>query len=352
MKLLYVINRSTDGGLVTTTRSRIHAFKERGVIAEVAFLSGGDGANMFKDITHYYLEGVEHFQQIIRDGHYDCIIFVYYLDYRKFVPNDYKGKVIYELRGWSHGVVRQLLRKNVNKSVDGVVCIANYIEPLVREFFGDEIPVFVDGNTVDPLFQYVPNAMRNCDILTKVAFDLPIIAFVGRVENQKNWQEFIEICKQVSEKFPIYVWILTNPNTSNSLHLLLQKCSEYRLNARVFHVPNAEMPDVYSSIADSGGCVLSTSIREGLGNSILEPMACLCPVVSSDKPGKNEIIYHGHNGMLYPLGEIEEASHLIDKIVHDRPLRDKLIKNGQMTIRHRYNSKLYVERYLDIIEEI
>ena len=352
MKILYVINRSTDGGLVSTTRSRIHAFKKRGVLAEVAFLSRGDGANMFKEITHYYIESIKHFQQIIVQGYYDCIIFVYSLDYRKYVPDDYKGKIIYELRGWSPGVVKQLQKKNINKSVDGVVCIANYIKPLVKKYFSDSIPIFIDGNTVNPIFRYVPLSKRSWAPLSKINIRDPVIAFVGRVENQKNWREFIEICNKVTKQIPIEVWIITNPKTSNSFHQMLPRCSDYRLKARVFHVFNDQMPDVYSSIADSGGCVLSTSIREGLGNSILEPMACLCPVVSSDKPGKNEIIFHGHNGMLYPLGSIEEAANLVEKVIKDSQLRKGLIQNARATIKDRYNQNLYVERYIDIIEEI
>lgn len=351
MKILYVINRSTDGGLVTTTRSRIQAFKKNGIEAEVAFLSRGDGADMFKEINHYYIMNIAHFQQMILKGNYHCIIFVYSLDYRKYVPNDYKGKIIYELRGWSSGVIRQLTKRNVNKSVDGIVCIANYIKPLVRKYFNNGIPIFVDGNTVNPIFQYVPNSERKKFKVEGQVKEKPIIAFVGRVEAQKNWKEFLKICKNLSLKMPIDIWFITNPKTSNSFNQMLHQCAVYRLNPSVYHVSNDKMPEVYSRIAGSGGCVLSTSIREGLGNSILEPMACLCPVVSSNKPGKNEIISHEQNGMLYQLGNIQQAATYIEKVCKDSSFRETLIKNGLATIQNHYNQDVYVKRYLNILAE-
>lgn len=351
MKILYVIQKSTDGGAVTTTRSRINAFRKRGIEAEVLFFSRGDGAKLFKGIPHYYVKGIDDFQKRITKGGYDCIIFVYALDYLKHMPGSYKGKKIYELRGWTNGSVTQVSKKDISKSVDALVCIAKYIKPLVRPYFRKDIPIFVDGNTVDPMFQYVKSSKRSWANAPKPAPNHSVIAFVGRVDHNKNWREFIKIFRILAKKHPIEAWFISNPS-SREIHDMHQECLKHQLKYKVVHVFNEHMPELYSIVADSGGCVLSTSLSEGLGNSILESMACQCPVVSSDKPGKNEIITHEHNGMLYKLRDINKGAGCVEKILKDPPFRQNIIQNALSTIQNDYNQDVYVDRYLNILSKI
>ncbi|QQK80837.1 glycosyltransferase family 4 protein [Salicibibacter cibi] len=352
MKILYVINKSTDGGVVSTTRSRINAFRKKGIEAEVFFLYRGDGAKMFENIRHYHSNRVKDFQERVTKGGYDCVIFVYSLNYLKHLPSSYKGKKVYELRGWTTGAEKQVSKKNISKSVDAIICIAHYIVPLVRPYFRKDIPIFVDGNTVDSLFYYVNDAKKVQKAALKPQKGHAVIAFVGRITTQKNWKEFIRIFRNISDEYQVEAWFVSNPKTSSDLQELHRICNNNHVNYKVFHVYNENMPEVYSTIADSGGCVLSTSIREGLGNSILEPMACQCPVVSSDKPGKNEIISHQSNGMLYELGNIKKGTGCVEKLLKDAPFRNTMIKNALSTIQRNYNQDVYVDRYLDIVTKI
>jgi hypothetical protein len=51
-----------------------------------------------------------------------------------------------------------------------------------------------------------------------------------------------------------------------------------------------EFPLFYSQIAASGGCLLGTSLYEGLPLTILEALACACPVVAMNSRGVNDIM--------------------------------------------------------------
>lgn len=199
VKILYVINQSSDGGSQTTTRNRINAFRSRGFEAEVFFTVRGDGAKMFREIDHYYIENTSHFQQMIEKGGYDCIIFVLSLDYLKYLPKNYKGKIIYEIRGWSNGVIKRLKKNNISKSVDAIVCIAKYLEPLVKPYLSEDVPIFIDGNTVDPMFHYLEASKRSWTKPPKPIEGHPVIAFVGRVEFTKNWREFVKIYRKLEK---------------------------------------------------------------------------------------------------------------------------------------------------------
>jgi len=67
-------------------------------------------------------------------------------------------------------------------------------------------------------------------------------------------------------------------------------------------VPRAAMPRFFREVAASGGCVVSTSSREGLPFALLEAQACGCPVIAPATRGVNECVDPAHGGVLYAPG--------------------------------------------------
>jgi len=63
------------------------------------------------------------------------------------------------------------------------------------------------------------------------------------------------------------------------------------------------------------------SRNEGLPNPLLEAMACGCAVVSTDCGGASDIITHGENGLIVPVGDAEAMTSAILELLRDEPLR-------------------------------
>ncbi len=89
-----------------------------------------------------------------------------------------------------------------------------------------------------------------------------------------------------------------------------------------------------------------------MGNAILEPMSCGLPVVSSDIPGKNEVIKHGFNGMLYKPGDINSGAYMVKEVLVNKELRRKMIRNGLKRINKHFVDAVYVKRYTTILSKI
>jgi glycosyltransferase involved in cell wall biosynthesis len=108
------------------------------------------------------------------------------------------------------------------------------------------------------------------------------------------------------------------------------------------------MPDVYRTIAASGGCVVSTASVEGLGLALLEAQACGCVVIAADVKGVNECVTPPH-GLLYPydLDPAALAALIADTLADKASMRAAQIVAAAY-VRDHFSIDRMTERYLAI----
>lgn len=71
-----------------------------------------------------------------------------------------------------------------------------------------------------------------------------------------------------------------------------------------------------------------TSESEGLSNTIMEYLSVGLPVVVSNVGGNPELITHGHNGLLYPMGDSSALAECLLQLAANRSLREKIAANA------------------------
>ena len=81
----------------------------------------------------------------------------------------------------------------------------------------------------------------------------------------------------------------------------------------------------------SSDIYLSTSLYEGLPISILEAMSIGLPIVASKVTGNVDTIKNDISGFFYRLGDIKQASFLIEKIMENKALKLQLSNNSFFT---------------------
>jgi hypothetical protein len=109
------------------------------------------------------------------------------------------------------------------------------------------------------------------------------------------------------------------------------------------------MPRLYREIAASGGCILSTSVREGLPLTLLEAQASGCTVVASDVQGNDECVSAEHGGLLYPAGMDGDA---VAELIRDALGDSRRLREWQRAAaayaRERFGLARMAEHYLRI----
>ena len=90
------------------------------------------------------------------------------------------------------------------------------------------------------------------------------------------------------------------------------------------------------------------SVYEGLGNAIIEALACGTPVVSTDCPyGPSEILQGGRFGALTPVGDAPAMAAAISEALNAAPDRAALMARGL-----NYTAERAAERFLEIVAEL
>jgi glycosyltransferase involved in cell wall biosynthesis len=70
---------------------------------------------------------------------------------------------------------------------------------------------------------------------------------------------------------------------------------------------------------------ISTSLAEGLANSVVEAVACKLPVVCFECEGMHEVIEQGVNGFIVPFGDVDG---MVEKIIHLATHPDERVRMG------------------------
>jgi glycosyltransferase involved in cell wall biosynthesis len=94
------------------------------------------------------------------------------------------------------------------------------------------------------------------------------------------------------------------------------------------------------------------SLSEALSNSLMEAMACGCPVIASDVGGNPELVRDEERGLLFEPGNVGALAEALHRLIEDPSLRNTLAGNGERFIRREFSRAASANRMAAIYEEL
>lgn len=179
--------------------------------------------------------------------------------------------------------------------------------------------------------------------------DKPVVLWVGRpYDVRKDAIGFTALASALMH-YDVDVWVVIACPTDYPFSL-----AEWLPdNVQVLqNLSQKEMSDVYRATAASGGCTVSTSISEGLSLSMLEAMACGCPVVAPAVGGITDFL-NGGNGCVYPRPiSASKLREIVLNLIADTIRRESIISEGLKTVAAQFTSAKMAERYVALYSEL
>jgi glycosyltransferase involved in cell wall biosynthesis len=150
----------------------------------------------------------------------------------------------------------------------------------------------------------------------------PVILGAGRLHPQKDFATLVRALAELRSRRPARLVILgarTDPEYALTLQALATELG-------VAH--DVEMPgfahNPFAFMSRAAVFVLS-SRYEGLGNVLIEALACGTPVVSTACPsGPAEVLDNGRFGPLVPVGDVAALARAIEDVLDDPPAAERL----------------------------
>ncbi|MBX4210687.1 glycosyltransferase family 4 protein [Candidatus Parcubacteria bacterium] len=96
---------------------------------------------------------------------------------------------------------------------------------------------------------------------------------------------------------------------------------------------------------------LSTSLYEGYGLTLIESLACGCPVVCSDVGIANDLLKNDWNAYICPVGATECFENHIDDLFKHSEKRELFKQHGYATLETMSTKETYLENYKRLIDE-
>lgn len=167
----------------------------------------------------------------------------------------------------------------------------------------------------------------------------PVFLTVGRLTEQKDFYTAINAFAMVRKKIPSRLIILGEGELRPQIEELI-----YTLDiAQDVHMAGF-VQNPYAYMSQAAAFILS-SRWEGLGNVLIEAMACGTPVISTDCPhGPKEILEDGKYGPLVPVGDANALANAMQKILETPIDRERLIERANY-----FSVQSAITQYLSVI---
>jgi glycosyltransferase involved in cell wall biosynthesis len=180
--------------------------------------------------------------------------------------------------------------------------------------------------------------------------DAFVLGTVGRLARIKRQDLLLDVFAQVSRQVSRAYLLLVGdgPERQN----LGAHAEALKLADRVVFCGWQDQPSSFLTAMD---CFLLTSESEGLPLALLEAWAAGVPVVTFSVGGLSQAVRHAENGLLSPLGNVDEMARQVVALAHDAPTARRIALSGQGEVRRRYaldiTAEAYQHRYRQIMTE-
>ena len=169
-----------------------------------------------------------------------------------------------------------------------------------------------------------------------------VILGCGGLTSRKGFSVLIRAFARVSQQRPCRLIILGDGELRGQVEELV---SELSLQEKVALPGWSDNP--FSAMSRAALFVLSSNY-EGLGNVLIEALACGCPCVSTDCPsGPAEILQDGKIGPLVPVGDHAALADAMLRTLNNPPDKQKLLDRAAF-----FSTENSVDRYEALIMRI
>ncbi len=179
--------------------------------------------------------------------------------------------------------------------------------------------------------------------------DIPLITLVGAVSAAKDPLTFAQAAARIAETRPDVHFLLAGVSADPELEARLRAfIEEHGLSGRLHLLGfRRDVPDLLAATT----VLVSTSVQETFGRTLIEAMALGKPVVATRCGGPEEVVADGETGFIVPPRDPEATAAAVLKLLSDPALAARMGAAGRKRVEHHFTAEAYTRRIEAVIEE-
>ncbi len=213
------------------------------------------------------------------------------------------------------------LEKRTYQISDRILPVSSYVRNnLIRDYGISPHRIEIIHNGVNTrIFHSIPGHERKKDM----------VLYVGRIYKGKGLEFLIDAMEQVVADHPEFRLAVAGDGVylKNIQAFIQNKTVRKHIDFLGWQNSGA-LNGLYN---EASVCVMP-SIVEGFGLTLLEAMACGCPVIATDSGGAVDIIRNDENGVLVTHGDTDKLAGSIIQLMTDTETRSRIVENGLNTV--------------------
>lgn len=206
----------------------------------------------------------------------------------------------------------------------------------------DEMPFYNSGN-----IEVIPNPAELDG--RKCALEKKAIISAGRISYQKNFEDLIEISKNINKEFPDWEIHIYGDDYLGNQAVLQKKINYCNLNSNVFFKGTSS--DLKKTFLDYSIYAM-TSNHETFPMVLLEAFSVGLPVVSYDCPtGPSRILTDEEDSFLVPYKNVDIFAEKLRYLMENENLRQRMGRKGIENIQ-RFDIEKVMHQWKDLFNSL
>ncbi len=174
------------------------------------------------------------------------------------------------------------------------------------------------------------------------------IVTVGRFVKQKDYETalytFMSLLDKCKKKDFVYNIVGYGPLEQEIRSLAESLKIDHKIRILI-------NPSDIGTVLRESDIFLSTSLFEGVSNSIMEAMIAGLPVVATDVGDNSYLVKNNYNGYLVPCKKFDVIAEKLALLSENAERRFEFGKNSQMIIENNFSKEKFIDKYLRIFSE-
>jgi glycosyltransferase involved in cell wall biosynthesis len=253
--------------------------------------------------------------------------------------------LIYTCHAWQWGEqLRDLQMKLLNTLPKGIIAVSKMIaDSLVRRriIAPEKIQVIHPG--VD-LNRFKVDGDPSTRTEFGIFADTPLVGIIARFNDVKDFVGFLRAAALVLRERPSVRFLIVGDEVlpvDNHKDTVKKTIRELGLSRSVILAGyRQDIPQVLASL----DVLVSSSLRESFGLTLVEAMAAGKPVVATRCGGPEEIVVHGETGFLVPPQDPEALANAILLLVNNKPLAETMGHAGRRRAESHFDLKVHTRK--------